>query len=475
LVTGAWPELNGSSLLNAPDDAIPPILADTIFAVARRAGLTTALAGAPWWQKMIPEEVLDSRFYANGFTADDDRLSAEAGLRFLNNFAPNLTFIYFGSLDEAGHEAGATSAAYREVAAQIDDHLRDIVAALDLRHTVLIVTSDHGQVDQGGHGGGEREVMYTPLVAAGDLVIPGDYGTINETDIAPTIAAILGAPVPRLSQGVARFEMLRTDLATRTQVELETALQRRELANLYLPSIGHGALSETAEGDVEVALSSMEVQNVESAYSLARIAVERIDREMAQVRQQRILRERGLRLPLALLVVAVPLVLLILRGGRRGLWLFVAAAVTQLAYHGLYLHRVGLYSFSSIAEIDTTVMMTAENVALASLAGAAIVLWCLIREHEDSVLSIIQTSLGYSLLVVYLLACQAAAVYWLNGFRITWYVPDLTATFWQLSAIVQALVVAGLGLVLPIVLLLAGLVYQGGRALRRRLRPATRS
>jgi hypothetical protein len=107
--------------------------------------------------------------------------------------------------------------------------------------------------------------------------------------------------------------MLHSDLAKRAEVELDVARQRVDLASLYISSIGQGALSETAEGDVAVAASSMEVQNIESAYSLARIAAGRIDQEMAQARQRRIQLERGLRLPVALVVIVVPLVLLILR------------------------------------------------------------------------------------------------------------------------------------------------------------------
>ena len=471
LVTGAWPELNGAALLNAPDDAIRPIAPDHIFAAAKRAGLTTALAGASWWAKMVPQDMLDARFFTDSFRADGDQQSADAALRFITNFHPNLSLIYFGNVDETAHEVGGNSPAYREAAARVDNHLRDIVQSLDLHHSVLIVTADHGHIDRGGHGGADASVVYTPFVAVGDPVLPGDYGTINQADIAPTIAAILGAPVPRLSQGVVRFEMLRADAAKRAQVELDAAQARREFAALYLASIGRGPLSETALGDVDVAQSSMEVGNLESAYGLARIAIDRIDQEVAQARQQRIQAERRLRLPVAAAAVAVPILLVLVRGSRRTLWLFLAAILTQVAYHLLFLHQGGLYSFSTLSSIDSFLLQTARRVALASAVGAVIVLWRLIREHEGSALGVIRASLGYSLLVIYLLGCQAAVTYWLNGFRWTWYVPDMTIAFVQISALAQAILSAAVGAILPIVLLLAGIAYQATRSLRRRLRP----
>lgn len=470
LVTGAWPELNGSALLNAPDDAIRPIAVDHIFAAAKRAGLTTALAGAPWWARMVPQDVLDAHFFADSFFADGDQQSADAGLRFIKNFHPNLTLIYFGNVDETAHAAGGNSTAYREAVARVDNHLHDILQAIDLRDSVLIVTSDHGHIDRGGHGGNDASVVQTPFVAVGGPVVPGDYGTIAQADIAPTIAAIIGAPVPRLSQGVVRFEMLRTDAAKRAQVALDLAQQRRELAILYLASIGRGPLSETAHGDVDVAQSSMEVGNLESAFGLARIAADRIDKEMAEAREQRIQSERRLRFPVAAAAVIVPPLLLLLYGRPRRLWLFLAALVTQLAYHALYLRQGGLYTFSELTGLEPFLFETARRVALATLPGAVIVLWRLIREHEGTVLGVIRASLGYSLLVVYLLGCQAAVVYWLNGFRWTWYVPDMRVAFLQLSALAQVILTVAAGAVLPIVLLLSGVVYQALRSARRRPR-----
>ncbi len=473
LVSGAWPELNGAASFNAPENAIQPIAVDHIFAAARRAGLTTALAGSSWWAKMIPEDELDARFFVDNTTAEGDQQTAEAALRFLANFHPSLTVIHFGHVDKAGHDAGAVGVAYREAAAQVDDHLRDILQGLDLSRTVLIVTADHGHVDRGGHGGSDAEVVYVPFVATGEAVVPGDYGTIAQADVAPTISAILGAPLPRASQGIVRFEMLRADLPKRVEVEIDAAQQRRDLANLYMPSIGQGSLSDTAMGDVEVALSSLQVENLESAYSLARIATDRIDQEMADARQQRIQVERGWRLPVAVLAIVLPLVVLILRGRRRGLWLFVAAAVTQVVYTGMYLGQGGRYSISGATGVRESIVGMAQCIALASAAGALIVLWRLIREHEGSVLGVIASSLGYSLLTIYLLGAQVAVAYWLNGFRVTWYLPNLSVAFWQLTSLGQVIAMAAVGIILSVVLILAGLVYQGARTLRRRARPAT--
>jgi len=470
LVTGAWPEMNGAPLLNVPADQLGPIPADHIFAAARRANLTTALAGSSEWGRMIPTELLDAHFFVDGYDAAADQQVADTALRFLRNFHPALTLVCFGNVDEVAHQAGTTGPLYREAALEVDDHLRDIVESLDLRYSVLIVVSDHGQLDRGGHGGGEPEVVTTPFVAVGDPIVPGHYGSIAQADLAPTITAILGAPAPRLSQGLIRFAMLRCDEVKQAETQVEAALQRQDLANLYLGSIGQGLLSETGRGDVAVAVSSLEVRNFQSAYRLAGIAIDRIDRELAWGRQQRILRERRLRLPLAAAFAGAPLLFLLLQGGRRGFWLLVCAAVTVLAYHALFLLQDGVYSFSGLTGLEAFVEGTARRLIAASGLGALLVLVRLIRDGEGSALEVIQTSLGYSLLVIYLLGCQTATVYWLNGFRFTWYVPDLSVVYWQLASLVQIPLAVAVGLAMPLVLLVAGVLYQAGVALDRRIR-----
>jgi hypothetical protein len=49
--------------------------------------------------------------------------------------------------------------------------LAEIVAALDLQQDTLLIFSDHGQIDQGGHGGHEAVTLVEPFVMLG----PGSF------------------------------------------------------------------------------------------------------------------------------------------------------------------------------------------------------------------------------------------------------------------------------------------------------------
>lgn len=70
------------------------------------------------------------------------------------------SFVYLGEADAAAHGHGGLSPEYRAAIGRIDDHLRTLAAAITRRAETaaedwaLVVTTDHGHLDQGGHGGG---------------------------------------------------------------------------------------------------------------------------------------------------------------------------------------------------------------------------------------------------------------------------------------------------------------------------------
>jgi predicted AlkP superfamily pyrophosphatase or phosphodiesterase len=77
---------------------------------------------------------------------------------------PDVSFVYFSGADEAAHVYGAVSRQYVEAVGRIDVHLGRLLAVVDHRARdgepwLVAVTTDHGHVDAGGHGGDEPEVV----------------------------------------------------------------------------------------------------------------------------------------------------------------------------------------------------------------------------------------------------------------------------------------------------------------------------
>src|SRR5688500_4228815 len=128
-----------------------------------------------------------------------------------------MMFIHFPDADFAGHtygwigSDGAHTAPYRAAVARVDSAIAtlwsEIGSSVDAGHPALIVTADHG----GGHGDGcntgELPTHTHCTAHAGDHLIPfvliaknatparlGGHVTI--TQVAPTVGALLGLPIP---------------------------------------------------------------------------------------------------------------------------------------------------------------------------------------------------------------------------------------------------------------------------------------
>lgn len=187
ILTGAPPLVHGY-VSNAFQHPAPVV---SIAERARGAGIRTRFIGAggassSWIPRMFP----------NGF---DEVLWIGPALEYPRPPAgtPYLDVVYVPDPDDAGHRHGGASEPYRAAARAVDRALGALVARLDLAREALIVTTDHGHLDIGGHGGHEEVVIGVPFVEAGagtegSLVRDGD-----PLEVVPREAArILGVRAP---------------------------------------------------------------------------------------------------------------------------------------------------------------------------------------------------------------------------------------------------------------------------------------
>jgi len=90
-------------------------------------------------------------------TADAD--IAQASLWMLHHIGPDASFIYLCEADEAAHGHGARSPEYGAALSRVNAHLDSLVAVLTDRQSreeeewLIVVVTDHGHLDEGGHGG----------------------------------------------------------------------------------------------------------------------------------------------------------------------------------------------------------------------------------------------------------------------------------------------------------------------------------
>jgi len=211
-------DLTGHRLAGHPD----------FVTLATRAGLPTLLAVSGWPPLALSEDggPLFAEATTREFTAvPEDGLdwdgAGEAGLAawdaadeattvraaaILAGQAPRVSLVYLGAVDFAGHATG-TGVAYRAALRAADQRVGRLVAAVRSRPSgtsgpsgprenwTIVVVTDHGHLDEGGHGGREPEVTTAWAAAAGPGIRPGDPPLITrQEEVAPLVLAAAGCP-----------------------------------------------------------------------------------------------------------------------------------------------------------------------------------------------------------------------------------------------------------------------------------------
>ncbi len=503
LLSGAPPEFNGVSLFN-PTGETHPIVVDHLLRRARVMRRTTAVVGAADWRDLIPPAALDDAVYAEGETPADDAQLVDAAVKLLHTRYPDVLLVHLSQVDAAGHAFGGASDRYYRAALRVDELIRRLANAVDLRITSFAVVSDHGHLDQGGHGGNEPVVTHVPFVLVGPGVRPGDYGTIPAVDVAPTLAALLGLPIPAESHGTVRFKMLEMSDAMRAEKAMALAAQQVRLAEAYLKATGVKEYEDIPAQELTVAQSAADIDNYAGAFEIAQLSASDAHKAIVKARTARINAERQKRLRVTLGVLAALFVLWWFTRSVRNVWLLGVALLAWLgplgnadalavllkleamralpAALGLLLalatvpwawlaHKrnlwlaaglllvaggvaaftqKGAFSLSTIPSTDAFLRVVVWRSAVALLLGGVAVLLNLWGEARG-LRHVAQVSYTYVLLLLGLLVIPTAVGYWLHGLRITWYLPDVMLLFFHFTTLIQLTAVAGLGIFLPLV------------------------
>lgn len=174
------------------NDETAPLAAESIWDVAREAGLTVAgVSDVPWWQQLFPR----------GFDRYDVLPQSDDSFAFVQ--LGDLTLIHPSYVDHAGHEEGADSAAYAEAVARLDREFGALLDRLDLGRDLVVFTADHGHHPGGGHGGRAPEIAEVLTCFAGRGVARREQGdAIHSHAIAGTLAVLLGLRFPRHMRAV---------------------------------------------------------------------------------------------------------------------------------------------------------------------------------------------------------------------------------------------------------------------------------
>ncbi len=414
LFTGAWPDISDGPAVNLDYEAIPTWTQDNLFAAAERVGLQTAISGYYWFEKLAPQSAVQASFYTPGEDQEADRQVVDAALPWLETRDYQLVLIHLDQVDYAGHhEGGPIDVRWDEAARRCDDHLREIAARLDFSQDTLLVVSDHGHIDRGGHGGQDAVALLEPFVLVGAGVKPGQYEDVYMVDVAPTLSVLLGLNLPAATQGQALTDMLLLSAEQLAAIQSADAAQKQLLTDTYVRAIGE------ADG-----------QTIPEARA-ARLAGERLPR-----------------LLLALVVMLIPVAILVWKRSRIVAWLLGGAVLYLVIFNLRYAVLSGrTYTLSSVISPTDLIMYSAVTAAIALIASWLVVMLGL-RALRGSARIAAETSLGLTFAVIFLLALPVAVSFVLNGPVVGWTLPEFNSTFLSFISLIQGLIVSVLGILL---------------------------
>jgi predicted AlkP superfamily pyrophosphatase or phosphodiesterase len=211
ILTGVWPEKHGvlsnnftsNQYSTYPDlltriESVRPEL--NTFAVADWLPLVAENSGGP-----LISDGIDKKIVLNGYDLgwlEADSVSVDHAVGEIRTGDPDILFVYVGSPDEISHNIGGIGTEYREAIATADRHLGRLVDAIRDRATyqqedwLVLVTTDHGRTEEGGHGGETPEETTVFYLTSGPSATVGTpVGSASTVDLVTTAFAHLGIEV----------------------------------------------------------------------------------------------------------------------------------------------------------------------------------------------------------------------------------------------------------------------------------------
>ena len=447
LATGAWPELHGI-LTEEPRRALS---IDNLFRAAGRVGGSRAIAGSASWSRMFGPDLGDADMLAtpmverrSAFRAAETALLVleRQAAQFVVSRQARLGILELNVADLAAREQGARSPEYARASLEADRMLGQLADGLSLWTTTLVVTSDHGQPGQPG----------VPLVMTGRAVRAGVVGAARQIDVAPTISALLGLPIPAASQGRTLSEAFDAGPEKVAAVLQRQRAQKQAFARAYAASIGESAVIQAgaeAAPDVDALMRSIHA----------------IDDQVDAARQARMSPDRSSRLPVAgVALVAAALALLIVygRGPRTAPIAGVIGTAAWAAGIVLLEARLGArplppaFGCGDVGPLLTRVAAASFVCALFG-SGFAVAL-ARLRQAQSSPVE--QCLLGLAPIsgAVYVLAMRVAYAYWQQGLSPTWFLGDVGLRLQSLADLARLRAVACAALLVPALAWVAGRV-----------------
>ncbi|NWZ30721.1 PIGO transferase, partial [Asarcornis scutulata] len=191
---------------------------DNLLAQLGQNGTRVVFMGDDTWEGLFPNKFFRSYFFPS-FNVKDLHTVDNGILQHLyptvDSGEWDLLIAHFLGVDHCGHKHGPDHPEMAKKLTQMNEMLRSLVEHLG-NDTLLLVAGDHGMTETGDHGGdSEKEVnaalfVYskTPLF---DTDPPEEPEAVPQVNLVPTVALLLGVPIPYSNIGEVMAELFSGD------------------------------------------------------------------------------------------------------------------------------------------------------------------------------------------------------------------------------------------------------------------------
>ncbi|EED12545.1 transferase (Gpi7), putative [Talaromyces stipitatus ATCC 10500] len=265
ITTGSVPSFSDVVLNIAESESMSTLVHQDTIITQLKNGLPGKMLmyGDDTWLNLFPN-TFDrfegtSSFFVSDFTEVDNNVTRHVSPELARDDWSVMVLHYLG-LDHIGHKAGPKSShmipKQREMDGIVENIYNAMLSESHLESTLLVLCGDHGMNEAGNHGGssaGETSPALTFIspklkthaekVQLKVLDSPIEakefeyYRTVEQSDITPTLAGLLGVPIPLNSLGVfiPEFLGLWENEMDRLTVLLENTAQIQKVIKMAYP------------------------------------------------------------------------------------------------------------------------------------------------------------------------------------------------------------------------------------------------
>uniref|UniRef100_A0A8D3AZK8 GPI ethanolamine phosphate transferase 3, catalytic subunit n=2 Tax=Scophthalmus maximus TaxID=52904 RepID=A0A8D3AZK8_SCOMX len=185
------------------------ILEDNLIHQFGQAGKRVVFMGDDTWESLFPKKFHRSLPFPS-FNVKDLHTVDNGILQHLYTTMMggdwDVLVAHFLGVDHCGHRFGPDHPAMADKLTQMDGVIRAVIDRLQ-NDTLLVVMGDHGMTDTGDHGGESHKetdaalFLYSPAPLFPGPPSQSEPDVVPQTDLVPSLALLLGVPIPYSSVG----------------------------------------------------------------------------------------------------------------------------------------------------------------------------------------------------------------------------------------------------------------------------------